>query len=109
MNVVMAKATALLHKRAGNDDMAANSERTSARATILAKSMWDRLPNLRASFAALTEAVASEFLVEAPEQEPEVDEWVAFLMRWQYDEEQLQIISDSLSALQESVGGAAEE
>jgi hypothetical protein len=103
MNVAMSSATALAHVRAGHDEMAASSERTQARATILVAAMWERLPALQTAFAALSEAVASEFLVEAPPQPEAVDEWVAFLARWQYDDEQTQRISDALDVIKQRV------
>lgn len=103
MNVVMSSATALAHRRAGNDELVTSCERTCKRASILIAAMWPRLPALRTAFGALSEAVESGFLVEAPPQRAEVDEWVAFLARWKYDEEQTQLVSDALDAIEQLV------
>ena len=99
MNVVMSAATAVAHRRAGREEQATTSERTSARAGILVRTMWESLPELRDSFDALSEAVQSEFLVEAPPARVAVDEWVAFLARWSYDQEQTQIVADALAEI----------
>jgi len=103
MNVVMSAGTSLIHKRAGRDEMVLSSERTCARASTLVTAMAPKLPELRESFAALSQAVESEFLVDAGKQPVAVDEWVAFLARWSYDEEQMQLISDTLDGLRPSV------
>ena len=79
MNVVMSAGTSLIHKRAGRDEMVLSSERTCARASTLVTAMAPKLPELRESFAALSQAVESEFLVDAGKQPVAVDEWVAFL------------------------------
>ena len=103
MNIVMSAGTSLLHKRAGRDDMVLSSERTCARASTLVRALAPTLPALRASFGALRQAVESEFLVDAGTQAVEVDEWVAFLARWSYDEEQMQRIAATLDELRPSV------
>ena len=53
------------HRRAGREDQALSSERTSARASSLVTALWSGLPELRDAFDALSTAVDSEFLVEA--------------------------------------------
>ena len=108
MNVVMSAGTALAHKRAGRDEMEQRSTRTCSRATILVKHLWSRSPALREAFGALDEAVQSEFLVEAPPARVEVDEWVAFLARWAYDDEQLDLIAGALKEIKDSVPEVAE-
>ena len=55
-----------------------------------------------------SEAVASEFLVEAPKQPEPVEEWVAFLARWAYDMEQLELISEALKAIEQRVQSDAD-
>ena len=99
MNVVMSAATAVAHGRAGNEDAALSSQRTSARARILIDAMWPKLLALRTSYAALCTAVESEFLVEAPPAPVAVDEWVAFIARWGYDEGQLEAVQEALKAV----------
>ncbi len=81
----------------------ASSERTSHRASIIVRAMWEKLGALREAHAALCQAVESEFLVESPPQPAAVDEWVAFLARWSYDLEQIEAIRHALTAC----GGAA--
>ena len=70
--------------------------------------MWEHLPALRDSFGALSEAVQSEFLVEAPPAPVAVDEWVKFLARWSYDEEQLQLVADALAQVPPVTNEASE-
>jgi len=104
MNVVMAEATAMAHRRAGREEEAQSSARTGARAAVLVAALWPRLPALQTSFAALSTAVQSEFLVEAPPAPEAVDEWVAFLARWQYDDEQLTAIANALAGVEMTAG-----
>ena len=111
MNVVMSAGTAILHDRAGNAENAESSRRTSARASILVKALVDRLPSLQTSMAALGGAVAAERgrevlflepgaevaadekrLVLGADTEEAVDQWIAFLDRWKYDQDQLEAI-----------------
>lgn len=115
MNVVMSSATAIAHERAGNAEQAVSSRRTASRATILLNALWDKLPTLQRSFAALEGAVAAELgeevifvsedvqpaedetnLVLPSEQEQAVDQWTSFLERWKYDKEQLVAVSAAM-------------
>ena len=109
MNIVMSSATGLFHERAGREDHAASSARTNARARILVQALWDKLPALRKSFGALSAAVETEFLVEAPPQPVEVDEWVRFLARWQYDQDQLQVVADCLAEVEAAAKKSSDE
>ena len=109
MNVVMSAGTALAHRRAGREEMALSSERTSARAGTLVCTMAPKLPQLRESFGALCQAVDSEFLVEAGKQPVAVDEWVAFLAKWSYDQDQLDLIAAALASMRPSVLGEDDE
>ena len=121
MNVVMSAATAVAHERAGNAEQAASSQRTCKRACALVSAV--NTPALKESCKSLKAAVAQEcgkeillyeeeaegavvaaaekaaetrvLLVEA--QEAAVDAWSAFLVKWQYEKEQLDKVSEALA------------
>ena len=100
MRHTLAAADASAVRTPTGKSLAASSARTNARARILVQALWDKLPALRKSFRALSAAVETEFLVEAPPQPLEVDEWVRFLARWQYDQDQLQVVADCLAEVE---------
>ena len=96
MNVVMSAATAVAHRRAGNDDAAEMSDRTSARARLLVCALRERVPALATALLALRAALSDEG--EKPEgvaAEAE-DSWVVFLQRWTYDDKQLDAVDEAL-------------
>ena len=97
MNVIMSAATAVAHRRAGRDEQADMSERTSVRARHLVCALRERVPALNVALLALRAALApDEDKPEGVDAEAE-DAWVVFLQRWMYDDEQLDRVSEALS------------
>ena len=105
MNVVMSAGTEVAHRVAGRDDQASASARTCKRATTLINALWNQTAMLRTSYAALGDAILAE-LSDDDERAVEVadaaalaavETWQAFLVRWQYNRDQIRKISDALA------------
>ncbi len=89
-NLIMPTAMALTHRRNGNEDLAANSDRTRDRAAHLIQQL--NLSELRAELIALLTTI------ENPINPPETNDWSQFLDRWGYDDEQRDAIGKTIEA-----------
>jgi len=96
MNVAMPAGTALVHQRMGNAAGADASRLTARRAMLLLRAMLPTQPALAPPLAALRAAVAAALGDGggAGEADPY---WADFLVRWGYDQEQLELIRVALA------------
>jgi hypothetical protein len=89
-NLIMPAAMGLTHRRNGNDDLAANSDRTRDRAAHLIQQL--NLPELRAELMAVLTTI------ETTGNPPGTNDWSQFLDRWGYDDEQRNAIGKTIQA-----------
>lgn len=91
-NLVMSSTMAVLHKRNGNQQLLADSNKVARRAVCLAQGMASE--RLKDHFKQMLKAIHLELEqpdknVESDEQEHSAHNYSSFLKRWKYDHEQL--------------------
>lgn len=100
MNVAMSAATAVAHRRNGDAESEARSQRTSKRAALIVRTLMPEkqpwLPPEYDGLFAATQAALAGADAQGDRSEDE-ERWAKFLQRWGYDEEQLRAILDALS------------
>jgi hypothetical protein len=89
-NLIMPSAMALTHRRNGDEDLAASSDRTRDRAAHLIQQL--NLPEIYAELTALLTTLA------AFDHPAESNDWRQFLDRWGYDDEQRHAIGKTIKA-----------
>jgi len=98
MNVIMATATAIYHRRAGRRDQADMSQRTATRAKLLVRALRERVPSLGTAVLGVRAALSTDEekkKLMGVDAETE-DAWLVFLQRWMWDDEQLERIAECM-------------
>ena len=98
MNVIMATATAIYHRRAGRRDQADMSQRTATRAKLLVRALRERVPTLGTAVLGVRAALSTDEekkKLMGVDAETE-DAWLVFLQRWMWDDEQLERIAECM-------------